>query len=81
MVLVIFNYGIVLEKCGIIYFFLIIIGKNVWIGVNVIVVLGVIIGDNVIIVVGVVVIKNVVENIIVGGVFVKFLRVIDEILE
>lgn len=58
-----------LRKNGEMYFFLIMIGNNVWIGSYVVINLGVIIGDNFVIGVGSIVIKDILLNVVVVGVF------------
>ncbi|MCB2292355.1 sugar O-acetyltransferase [Clostridium algoriphilum] len=55
----------------------IVIGKNVWIGANAIVVPGVTIGDGAVIAAGAVVTKDVPANVIVGGVPAKIIREIE----
>lgn len=68
---VIVNYLVSLKKrCGL-RVVLICVKKNVWIGVNVMILLGVIIGENVIVVVDVIVIRDVLVNVIVVGSLVK----------
>ncbi len=55
----------------------IVIGKNVWIGANATVVPGVTIGNGAIIAAGTVVTKNVPENVVVGGVPAKIMKMLD----
>lgn len=55
----------------------IVIGENVWIGSNATIVPGVTIGNGSIIAAGAVVTKNVPENVVVGGVPAKIIKVLD----
>lgn len=56
----------------------VVIGHNVWVGANAVVVAGVTIGDNVVVGAGAVVTKDVPSNVVVGGVPAKILKRIDE---
>lgn len=70
------NHGIAAEARHITYPFPIVIGKNVWIGANAMVVPGVSIGDNAVIAAGAVVTKDVPENSVVAGVPAKVIKMI-----
>lgn len=52
----------------------VIIGNDVWIGINVIIFLFVIIGNGVIIGVGLVIIKDIFDYVVVVGIFVKIIK-------
>lgn len=67
------NYLELLMKWWGVLLVLIIIKKFVWLGVGVIVLLGIMIGENVIVVVNVIVIKDVLVNVIVVGILVKII--------
>lgn len=56
----------------------IVLGKNVWIGSNATILLGVTIGDNAVVGAGAVVTKDVEANTVVGGVPAHFIKVIEE---
>lgn len=78
VVFVIINYDLFLKNKCKNYYVLIVLKNNVWIGLNVMIILGVMIGEWLVVVVGVVVIKDVLFYIVVGGVFVCVLKLIDK---
>lgn len=53
-----------------------VLGKNVWIGSNAIILQGVTIGDNAVVAAGAVVTKDVAPNTVVGGVPAKLMKII-----
>lgn len=74
VVLTTLNHGISPDKRHDLFPAPIHIGKNVWIGANVVILPGVTIGDNAVIAAGAIVSKNVPENVVVGGVPAKIIR-------
>lgn len=77
VVLATLNHGLAPDRRGHLYPAPIIIGKNVWIGANAMVLPGVTIGENAVIAAGAVVNKDVPENTIVGGVPARVIRSIE----
>jgi acetyltransferase-like isoleucine patch superfamily enzyme len=78
VVLATLNHGLPPSKRQDLYPAPIVIGKNVWIGANAMVLPGVTIGDNAIVAAGAVVTQEVPNNAIVAGVPAKIVRYIDE---
>lgn len=76
VVLATLNHGFAPEERSTTYPAPIVIGKNVWLGANVTVLLGVTIGDHAIVAAGAVVTKDVPENTVVGGVPAKVIKMI-----
>lgn len=70
------NHGIAPDLRATMYPEPIVIGKNVWIGANVVVCPGITIGENSIIAAGAVVTKDVPDNVIAGGVPAKIIKTI-----
>ena len=71
------NHGIAPDKRGITFPLPIVIGKNVWIGANAMIVPGVTVGDNAIIGAGAVVTKDVPANAVVAGVPAKVMKMVE----
>jgi acetyltransferase-like isoleucine patch superfamily enzyme len=74
VVLATLNHGLAADKRKDLYPAPISIGKNVWVGANATILLGVMIGDNAVIAAGAVVTKDVPASVIVGGVTAKVIR-------
>lgn len=68
------NHGLAPEKRSHTYPASIVLGRNVWVGSNAIILQGVTIGDNAVVAAGAIVTKDVAANTVVGGIPAKFIK-------